>query len=87
MGYVGLLTGLRKGRVSVSVDTRFDDNYDKYFIHWLENAGEFRSWITRGKEVAAHALFHAGTCIPWAVWERFVACSCFTSRVASCPNG
>eukprot|EP00483_Globobulimina_turgida_P004592 UN04601 len=28
-GYIGLLTGLRRGAMSISVDTRFDDTYDK----------------------------------------------------------
>lgn len=36
VGYVGLLTGVRKDRVTVSVDSRFDDNYDEYLVKWLE---------------------------------------------------
>jgi hypothetical protein len=40
VGYVGMLTGVRHGKVSVSVDTRFDDNYDQYFVHWMNNPAD-----------------------------------------------
>jgi len=40
IGYVGLLTGVRKGGVSVSVDTRFDDNYDKFLSAWLHDPSD-----------------------------------------------
>jgi acid ceramidase len=48
-GFVGLLTGLRKGAFSISVDTRFDGNLDKFLLMWLlgKYDGQFLSWKTR----------------------------------------
>ena len=40
MGYVGLLTGVRKGAVSVSVDSRFDDNLDRFLMSWLRDPSD-----------------------------------------------
>lgn len=37
VGYVGLLTGVRKGGVTVTVNTRFDDNYDQVLKAWLHD--------------------------------------------------
>lgn len=37
VGYIGLLTGVRKGGVTVTVDTRFDDNYDQFLNEWLHD--------------------------------------------------
>lgn len=34
-GYVGLLTGMKQGQFSISVDTRFDDNLDRGLLAWL----------------------------------------------------
>jgi acid ceramidase len=48
-GYVGLLTGMRKGGFSISVDTRFDGNLDRFLLAWLRGKyeGEFLSFKTR----------------------------------------
>jgi acid ceramidase len=50
LGYVGLLTGVKKGAFTITVDTRFDDNYDQYLFDWLENLDDtahFLSFLTR----------------------------------------
>lgn len=48
-GYVGLLTGLKKGGFSISVDTRFDSNLDRGLIQWLkgDHSGHFLTFTTR----------------------------------------
>jgi acid ceramidase len=40
VGYIGLLTGVRKGGVTVTVDTRFDDNYDAFLKAWLKDPSD-----------------------------------------------
>lgn len=50
-GYVGLLTGVRKGGVSVSVDTRFDDNYDSFLNSWLHDASDEASLLSQALRV------------------------------------
>jgi acid ceramidase len=47
IGYVGLLTGVRKGGVTVSVDTRFDDNYDKFLKAWLQDPTDTSSLLSQ----------------------------------------
>jgi len=39
-GYVGLLTGVRPGRLSVTVDSRFDNNLDQFLMAWLRNPAD-----------------------------------------------
>jgi acid ceramidase len=48
-GFVGLLTGVKKGGFSISVDTRFDGHLDEYLILWLlgKYEGSFLSWKLR----------------------------------------
>jgi acid ceramidase len=48
-GYLGLLTGVKEGGFSISVDTRFDSNFDEYLVLWLlgKYDGEFLSFKTR----------------------------------------
>eukprot|EP00052_Salpingoeca_macrocollata_P011592 m.89451 g.89451 ORF g.89451 m.89451 type:complete len:385 (-) comp18122_c0_seq1:96-1250(-) len=49
-GYVGLLTGMKQGGFSITVDTRFDDNLDKGLIRWIDGkdrSGDFLSFLTR----------------------------------------
>lgn len=49
-GYVGLLTGVREKAMTISIDSRFDDNYDKYLIDWIEHPSDksvFTSFMTR----------------------------------------
>lgn len=48
-GYVGLLTGMRTGNFSITVDTRFDLNIDSGLISWLKgnHSGHFLSFTTR----------------------------------------
>jgi len=47
--FVGLLTGMKKGGFSLSVDTRFDGHLDEYLILWLlgKYDGSFLSWKLR----------------------------------------
>ena len=51
IGYVGLLTGVRKGGVTVSVDTRFDDNYDKFLKAWLHDPSDTASLLSQALRV------------------------------------
>jgi acid ceramidase len=48
-GFVGLLTGVKKGGFSISVDTRFDGHLDEYLVLWLlgKYDGQFLSWKLR----------------------------------------
>jgi acid ceramidase len=45
-GYVGLLTGVRQGRETITVDSRFDDNYDKFLVEWLTNPADDAQLLT-----------------------------------------
>eukprot|EP00484_Ammonia_sp_Unknown_P031066 CAMPEP_0197030642 /NCGR_PEP_ID=MMETSP1384-20130603/9835_1 /TAXON_ID=29189 /ORGANISM="Ammonia sp." /LENGTH=415 /DNA_ID=CAMNT_0042460029 /DNA_START=30 /DNA_END=1277 /DNA_ORIENTATION=+ len=45
-GYIGLLTGVRKGAMSISVDTRFDENHDKYLMEYLKNPTASMQWLS-----------------------------------------
>jgi acid ceramidase len=45
-GYVGLLTGVRQNSETVTVDSRFDDNYDKYLTEWLTNPDDDAQLLT-----------------------------------------
>lgn len=47
VGYVGLLTGVRKGGVTVTVDTRFDDNYDAFLVAWLQDPNDTSSLLSQ----------------------------------------
>jgi len=49
VGYVGLLTGMKKGAFSISVDTRFDNNLDRGLFQWLrgDHSGHFLTFTTR----------------------------------------
>ena len=47
IGYIGLLTGVRKGGVSVTVDTRFDDNYDQFLSAWLQDPTDDASLLSQ----------------------------------------
>jgi len=49
-GYVGLLTGFKKGGFSITVNSRFDNNYDHYLAQWLKDktdTANFLSFLTR----------------------------------------
>lgn len=35
-GFIGLHTGIKKGAMSITIDTRFDNNMDKYLKDWIE---------------------------------------------------
>jgi len=50
LGYVGFLTAVKPNAFTITVDTRFDDNYDKYLFDWLDNrtdTAHFLSFLTR----------------------------------------
>lgn len=50
LGYVGFLTAVKKGAFTITVDTRFDNNYDKYLFDWLNDktdTAHFLSFLTR----------------------------------------
>jgi len=48
-GFVGLLTGMKTGAFSISVDTRFDNNLDKGLWNWFkgDHSGHFLTFTTR----------------------------------------
>jgi acid ceramidase len=47
IGYVGLLTGVRKNGVTVTVDTRFDDNLDQFLKAWLADPADEASLLAQ----------------------------------------
>merc|ERR1712032_1348510 len=49
VGYVGLLTGVKAGGFSISVNTRFDGHLDQFLVMWLlgKYDGNFLSFKTR----------------------------------------
>lgn len=47
IGYVGLLTGVRKNGVTVTVDTRFDDNRDQFLMAWLADPTDDASLLAQ----------------------------------------
>jgi len=47
VGYVGLLTGVRKNGVTVTVDTRFDDNFDKFLKAWIQDPTDTASLLSQ----------------------------------------
>ena len=49
LGYVGLLTGAKKGGFSITVDTRFDNEYYSGLIAWLKgnHTANFLTFTTR----------------------------------------
>ena len=51
-GYIGLLTGMRHGAMSISVDSRFDENHDKYLIEYLRNPTASMQWLSLTTRVA-----------------------------------
>lgn len=49
-GYIGCLSCVKKGAFSISIDTRFDLNLDRYLIRWMTNmsdTSELTSLVTR----------------------------------------
>jgi len=49
-GYVGLLTGFRTNGFSITVNSRFDNNYDHYLTQWIKDktdTANFLSFLTR----------------------------------------
>merc|ERR1712013_915990 len=38
--------GMKAGALSISVDTRFDDNYDEYMIEYLRNPSSAQQWLS-----------------------------------------
>jgi len=45
-GYIGLLTGVRQNAMTISVDSRFDNNYDKYLLDWFINTNDNSQFLT-----------------------------------------
>ena len=45
-GFVGVLTAVRKSALTISVDTRFDANLDKYLIKWIEDPNDMSQALT-----------------------------------------
>jgi len=51
-GYVGVLTGVRQGVLTTTVDSRFDNNYDKYLLEWFLNPNDPAQWLTFTTRIA-----------------------------------
>merc|ERR1712154_213639 len=45
-GYIGLLTGMKPNTMSLSVDSRFDENHDRYLIEYLKNPTPSMQWLS-----------------------------------------
>jgi acid ceramidase len=39
-GFIGLLTGVRENVMTITVNSRFDDNHDQYWFDWLKNTDD-----------------------------------------------
>jgi hypothetical protein len=58
-GYIGLHTGMRPGAFSISVDSRFDSNFDVGFIKWLHDpthSAQFLTLATRATMEQNHTV-------------------------------
>jgi len=44
-GYVGVLTAMRPGAFSLSVDSRFNADLDKFLVEWLFNKQDTANWL------------------------------------------
>jgi len=50
VGYVGTLTAVKQGAFSITVDSRFDNSYDKFLLKWIKDptdTANFLSFLTR----------------------------------------
>jgi len=45
-GYIGVLTGVREGAMTITVDSRYDNNYDKYLLDWFKNPNDTSQFLT-----------------------------------------
>jgi len=45
-GYVGVLTGVRAKAMSITVDSRYDNNYDKYLLDWYTHPDSTLQFLT-----------------------------------------
>jgi len=45
-GYIGVLTGVRQNAMTITVDSRFDNNYDKYLLDWFMDPTDNDQWLS-----------------------------------------
>jgi len=45
-GYIGALTAVKKGAFSLTIDSRFDDSFEKFLIEWLTNKSDTANFLT-----------------------------------------
>jgi len=45
-GYIGALTHVKKGAFSLTIDSRFDDSFEKFLIKWLTNKSDTANFLT-----------------------------------------
>lgn len=45
-GYVGVLTGVRENAMTITVDSRYDNNFDKYLLDWFLNTNDNSQFLT-----------------------------------------
>jgi len=45
-GYIGVLTGVRQLAMTITVDSRYDNNYDKYLLDWFLNPADTSQFLT-----------------------------------------
>merc|ERR1719445_2755933 len=71
-GYIGLLTGMKKGALSISVDTRFDDNYDEYMIEYLRNPDASQQWLSLTTRLAMEDTDNFGDAVAQIKGTSFI---------------
>jgi len=45
-GYIGALTAVKQGAFSLTIDSRFDDTFEYFFIEWLTNKSDTANFLT-----------------------------------------
>jgi acid ceramidase len=60
-GYVGVLTGMRQNLFAITIDSRFDDKFDRGLINWLDgnHTASWVSLVTRAALVSADTFEEA----------------------------
>jgi len=74
-GYIGVLTAVKKGALSISVDTRFDHNFDRFLLKYLRNPSAEQQWLSLTTRMAIEE--HSG-------YEDAVAFIANTSFIGPC---
>lgn len=71
-GYIGMLTGLKQGAMTISVDTRFDDNYDKFLLKYLRNPTPSLQWLSLTTRMAMEDYAHYDDAVEYITNSSFI---------------